>query len=113
MPELDKSSHAVPLWAVWFRPPCFVLMGCDKDASRRKTSLFASYLNRDHIIRVEVKQNLDTLYWEASGVIEIIEGGTSQTFSVSGTINTFKTETEAKGAFLQQAKRLIYDRIGS
>jgi len=56
---------------------------------------------------------LDTLYWEASGVIEVIEGGTSQTFSVSGTINTFKTETEAKRAFLQQAKRLIYDRIGS
>jgi len=56
---------------------------------------------------------LDTLYWEASGVIEVIEGGTSHTFSVSGAINTFKTEAEAKRAFLQQGKKWIYDRIGS
>ena len=54
-----------------------------------------------------------TLYWEASGAIEIIEGGTSHTFSVSGTIDPFMTETEAKHAFLQQAKRWIYDHIGS
>ena len=75
--------------------------------------MVASYLYRGHIIRVEVNQNMATLYWEASGAIEIIEGGTSHTFSVSGGINTFKTEAEAKRAFLQQAKRRVYDRIGS
>jgi len=89
------------------------LLARDKDASRRSIFLLASYRYRGHIIRVEVKQNPDILYWEAIGVIELIEGGTSHTFSVSGAIKTFKTEGEAKRAFLQQAKRWIYDRIGS
>ena len=71
------------------------------------------YLYRGHVIRVEIEQNLDTLYWEAKGVIEPIEGGASHFFSVSGTINPFKTEAEANHAFLQQAKRWIYDHIGS
>jgi hypothetical protein len=75
--------------------------------------LLASYRYRGHIIRFEVEQNLDTLYWEARGVIELIEAGSSRTFIVSGAINTFKTEAEAKHAFLQQAKRCIYDQIGS
>jgi hypothetical protein len=75
--------------------------------------LLASYRYRGHIIRFEVAQNLDTLYWEARGVIELIEAGSSRTFIVSGAINTFKTEAEAKHAFLQQAKRCIYDQIGS
>jgi hypothetical protein len=70
------------------------------------------YRYRGHVIRVEADQNLDTLSWEAKGVIEPIEGGTSHTFSVSGT-HPFKTEAEAKHAFLQQAKRWIYDHIGS
>jgi len=89
------------------------LLASDKDASRGVTFLLASYVYRGHIIRVEVKQNPDTLYWEASGVIELIEGGTSHTFSAIGAINTLKTEAEAKRAFLQQAKRWVYDRIGS
>ena len=72
------------------------------------------YLYRGHVIRVEVEQNLDTLYWEAKGVIESIDGGcTSHTFSVSGAIHPFKTEAEAKHALLQQAKRWIYDHVGS
>jgi hypothetical protein len=71
------------------------------------------YRYRGHVIRVEADQNLDTLSWEAKGVIEPIEGGTSHTFSVSGAIHPFKTEAEAKHAFLQQAKRWIYDHIGS
>src|SRR5262249_53488548 len=84
-----------------------------KRATRSVLFLVASYLYRGHIIRVEVKQNPDSLYWEASRVIEVIEGGTSHTFSDSGAIKTFKTEAEAKRALLQQAKRWIYDRIGS
>ena len=75
--------------------------------------MLASYLYRGHVIRVEVEQNPDTLYWEARGVIELIEGKTSRTFVVNGAINTFKIEAEAKHAFLQQAKRWVYDRIGS
>jgi hypothetical protein len=81
-----------------------------------------AYLYRRHVIRVEAEQNLDTLSWEAKGVIEPIEGGTSHTFSASGAIHPFKTEVEAKHvkteveakhAFLQQAKRWIYDHVGS
>jgi hypothetical protein len=72
-----------------------------------------AYQYRGHIISFEVEQNPDTLYWEARGVIELIEGKTSRTFIVSGAINTFKTEAEAKHAFLQQAKRWVYDRVGS
>jgi hypothetical protein len=72
-----------------------------------------AYLYRGHVIRVEVEQNPKTLNWEAKGVIEPIEGGTSHTFSVSGAINPFKTEAEAKHAFLQQAKRWIYNHMGS
>jgi hypothetical protein len=74
--------------------------------------LLTSYQYREHIIRLEVEQKPDTLYWEARGVIELIEGKTSRTFVV-GAINTFKTEAAAKHAFLQQAKRWIYDQIGS
>jgi hypothetical protein len=70
-----------------------------------------AYQYRGHIIRFEVEQNPDTLYWEAKGVIELIEG--PRTFILSGAINTFKTEAEAIYAFLQQAKRWIYDQIGS
>ena len=62
---------------------------------------------------MDVKQNPDTLYWEASGVIELIEEKKSGAFEVKGAIRTFKTEAEAKLAFLRQAKRWIYDRIGS
>jgi hypothetical protein len=86
-------------------------MACDKHVTEE--DLLLAYLYHGHVIRVEIEQNLDTLYWEAKGVIESIEGGTSHTFSVSGAINPFKTEAEAKHAFLQQAKRWIYDHIGS
>jgi hypothetical protein len=75
--------------------------------------MLASYQYRGHIIRFEVEQNPDTLYWQARGVIKLIEGETFRTFILSGAINTFKTEAEAKQAFLQQAKRWIYDQIGS
>ena len=64
------------------------------------------------MIRFDVEQNPTTLYWEARGVV-LIEGASSRTFILSGAINTFKTEAEAKHAFLQQAKRWIYDQIGS
>jgi hypothetical protein len=72
-----------------------------------------AYLYRGHVIRVEAERNLETLNWKAKGVIEPIEGGRSHTFSVSGAIHPFKTEAEAKQAFLQQAKRWIYDNMGS
>jgi hypothetical protein len=75
--------------------------------------LLASYQYRGHIIRVEVEQNPDTLHWQARGAIEISEGKTFRTFVVNGTSNTFKTEAEAKHALLQQAKRWVYDQVGS
>jgi hypothetical protein len=75
--------------------------------------MLASYQYRGHIIRIEVEQNPETLYWQTRGVIELIEGETVRTFAVSGTINNFKTAAEAKHAFLQQAKRWVYDRVGS
>jgi hypothetical protein len=74
--------------------------------------MLASYQYRGHIIRFEVEQNPATLYWQARGVIKLIEE-IGRTFIVSGAINTFKTEAEAKDAFLQQAKRCVYDRVGS
>jgi hypothetical protein len=82
------------------------------DALAVRTPLLA-YQYRGHIIRFEVEQNPDTLYWQARGVIELIEGETVRTFALSGATNTFKTEAEAKHAFLQQAKRWIYDLVGS
>ena len=85
----------------------------DTDASRKEDCLLASYQYRGHIIRIEVEQNPVTLYWEAKGIIELIGADSSRTFSVSGAIKTFKTEAEAKQAFLQQAKRWIYNQIGS
>ena len=75
--------------------------------------MLATYRYREHSIRLEVEQNLATLYWEARAVIELIEGKTARTFIVNGAINTFKTEAEAKHALLQQAKRWIYNQIGS
>jgi len=115
-PLHDRIRQIVPfraLMGISVRLLLFRLLAWDKDASRRSIFLLASYRYRGHIIRVEVKQNPDSLYWEASRVIEVIEGGTSHTFSDSGAIKTFKTEAEAKRALLQQAKRWIYDRIGS
>jgi hypothetical protein len=85
-------------------------MPCDKQV--KEDDLLLAYLYRGHVISVEVGQNLETLYWEAKGVIEPIKGGTSHTLSVSGAINPCKTKAEAKHAFLQQAKR-IYNHIGS
>ena len=52
--------------------------------------MLASYRYRGHIIRFDVEQNPDTLYWEAKGVIELIEGRSPHTFILSGAINTFK-----------------------
>jgi hypothetical protein len=75
--------------------------------------LLASYQYRGHIIRLEVEQNPDTLCWQARGAIELSEGETFRTFVVSGTTNTFKTEAEAKHALLLEAKRWVYDRVGS
>jgi hypothetical protein len=42
--------------------------------------MLASYQYRGHIIRFEVEQNPDTLYWQARGVIELIEGETIRSF---------------------------------
>ena len=105
---LDKSFLCVPRWAFRFDSPCFRLLPCGKDAAR-SSLLVASYQYRGHIIRFEVKQNPDALYWEAIGAIE----QKSRTFIVKGAINTFENKAEAKRAFLQQAKTWVYDRIGS
>ena len=75
--------------------------------------MLETYQYRGHIIRFEVEQNPATFYWQARGVIELIENQTFRTFVLTGTINSFKTEAEARHGFLQQVKRWVYDRVGS
>ena len=75
--------------------------------------MLETYQYRKHIIRFEVEQNPETLYWQARGVIELIENETARTFVLTGAISTFKTEAEARHGFLQQVKRWVYDRVGS
>jgi hypothetical protein len=58
--RLDKSG-----------PSSFRLPPYDKDA--RREFLCWRRTDRRHIIRFKVEQNSATLYWQARGVIELIE----------------------------------------
>jgi len=81
----DRIRQIVPcrvLVGISVRLPCFRSWPAIK-TRREELLLLASYVYRGHIISIEVNQNPDTLYWEASGVIELIEKGMSYTFSVA------------------------------
>ena len=68
---------------------------------------------RGHTIRLTVRQSPTTLYWRARGTIEYTEAGRFWTFIMTGGIDTFTTEAEAKSGFLQQAQKWVDDRLGS
>ena len=66
---------------------------------------------RGHTIRFTVQRSPTTLYWRARGTIEYTEG--SVNFIMTGAIDTFAIEAEAKHGFLQQAQKWIDDRLDS
>jgi hypothetical protein len=68
---------------------------------------------RGHTIRLTVRQSPTTLYWRARGNIEYTEGGMFWTFIMTGAIDTYTTEAEAKQGFLQQAEKWVADRLDS
>jgi hypothetical protein len=68
---------------------------------------------RGHTIRFRVQRSLTTLYWRARGTIEYTEGGRFWTYIMTGAIDTFTTEAEAKRGFVEQAEKWIDDRLGS
>ena len=68
---------------------------------------------RGHPIRLTVQQSPTTLYWRARGTIEYTDAGRFWTFIMTGAIDTFTTEAEAKHGFLQQAQKWIDDRLDS
>ena len=66
---------------------------------------------REQTIRFGVQRSSTTLYWRARGTIEYTEGGMFWTFMMTGAIDTFTTEAEAKLGFLQQAEKWVDDRL--
>jgi hypothetical protein len=68
---------------------------------------------RGHTIRFTVQRSPITLYWRARGTIEYAEAGRFWTFIMTGAIDTFITEAEAKDGFIQQAQKWVDDRLGS
>ena len=65
---------------------------------------------REQTIRFTVRPT--TLYWRARGTIEYTEAGRFWTFIMTGAIDTFTTEVEAKSGFLQQGQKWVDDRVG-
>jgi len=68
---------------------------------------------RGHTIRLRIQRSSTTLYWRARGTIEYIEAEMFYTFIMTGAIDTFTTEAEARHGFIQQAQKWIDDRLGS
>jgi hypothetical protein len=68
---------------------------------------------RGHTFRFTVQRSPITLYWRARGTIEYTEAGRFWTFIMTGAIDTFTTEAEAKQGFIQQAQKWVDDRVGS
>jgi hypothetical protein len=68
-------------------------------------------VHRGHTIRFDVQRSPTTFYWRARGTIEYTEGGMFWTFTMSGAIDTFTTESEAKLGFFQQAEKWVDDRL--
>jgi hypothetical protein len=68
---------------------------------------------RGHTIRFRVQRSTTTLYWRARGTIEYTEAERFWTFIMTGAIDTFITEAEARDGFIQQAQNWVDDRVGS
>jgi len=68
---------------------------------------------RGHTIRFRIQRSSTTLYWRARGTIEYTEGGMYWTYIMTGAIDTFTTEAEARHGFIQQAQKWVDDRLGS
>jgi hypothetical protein len=68
---------------------------------------------RGHTIRFRLQWSPTTLYWRARGTIEYTEAGKFWTFIMTGAIDTFTTEAEAKHGFCQQAQKWVDDRLDS
>jgi len=68
---------------------------------------------REHTISFRIQRSSTTLYRRARGTIQYTEGGMFWTFTMSGAVDTFTTEAEAKVSFLQQAQKWVDDRLGS
>ncbi len=66
---------------------------------------------RGDTIRFGVRRSSTTLYWRARGIIEYTEGTMFWTFIMTGAIDSFTTEAEAKLGFLQQAEKWVDDRL--
>ena len=66
---------------------------------------------RGHTIRFGVQRSPTTLYWRARGTIEYTEGVMFWTFLMTGAIDTFTTEAEARHSFLQQAQEWVDNRL--
>ena len=66
---------------------------------------------RGDTIRFGVRRSPTTLYWRARGIIEYTEGTMFWTFIMTGAIDSFTTEAEAKQGFLQQAQQWVVDRL--
>jgi hypothetical protein len=67
---------------------------------------------RGDTIRFGVQRSPTTLCWRARGTIEYTEGGMFWTFIMTGAIDTFTTEAEAKLSFLQEAEKWVDNRLG-
>ena len=59
---------------------------------------------RGHTIRFTVQRSPTTVYWRARGTIEYTEARMFWTFIMTGAIDTFTTEAEAKEASLSKQK---------
>jgi hypothetical protein len=68
---------------------------------------------RGHTIKFTVQRSPTTLYWRARGTIEYTDAGRFWTFIMSGAIDTFTTEDEARDGFIQQATNWVDARLGS
>jgi len=66
---------------------------------------------RGDTIRFGVRRSPTTLYWRARGIIEYTEGTMFWTFIMTGAIDSFTTEAEAKLGFRQQAEKWVDDRL--
>jgi hypothetical protein len=92
--------------------PCFLLWPCG-NTSPGTTLMAEVHQYRRHTIRFTVQRSPTTLYWRARGTIEYTEGGRFWTFIMSGAIDTFIAEAEARDGFIQQAKKWVDERLGS
>ena len=66
---------------------------------------------RGDTIRFGVRRSPTTLYWRAREIIEYTEGTMFWTFIMTGAIDSFTTEAEAKLGFLQQGEKWVDDRL--